>query len=382
MVDQVASIVGGQAELIGEAGGLLVGQLGQLGADAFDELVGKVVGRQVGLGEQAVVVSGFLHAHDDGVLHGGVPMAGFLVDLTALFQNLGLTADLISQAVMQVLEGVHVLQLGLHAQLRGAAATQADVAVAAHGAFLHGAVGDADGQIDLTQLLHEQARLFRRAQIRFGDQLDERRAGAVVVHQRVRSARDTALVAADVDHLAGVFLHMDARDAHVRRVAGIGDGDVLARLARLQAGDVAALFGCRAVNVQIKMAAHAERHRTLRGLEVLGHVRVHVVLAVEHAVLLDVAVRGQASKHDGLNSGLVRHGQSARKAQAHRAGVRVRVGAELKLAAAEHLRVQRGQLGMDLQADDRFPILQHFFELTHYSTTFPSAKFGATGALP
>ena len=50
MIDQVASIVGGQAELIGEASGLLVGQLGQLGADAFDELIGKVIGCQVGLG--------------------------------------------------------------------------------------------------------------------------------------------------------------------------------------------------------------------------------------------------------------------------------------------------------------------------------------------
>ena len=172
----------------------------------------------------------------------------------------------------------------------------------------------------------------------------------------MRSARDTALVAADMDHLAGVLLHVDARDAHVRRVTGVGDGDVLARLARLQAGDIAAFLGRRTIDVQIKMAAHAERHRALRGLEVLGHIRVHVVLAVEHAVLLDVAVRGQTGKHDGLDSGLVRHGQSARKAQTHRAGVRVRIGAELKLAAAEHLRVQRGQLGMDLQTDNRLPI--------------------------
>ena len=175
---------------------------------------------------------------------------------------------------------------------------------------------------------------------------------------------------------------MDTRDAHVRRVTGIGDGDVLARLARLQAGDIAALLGRRTIDVQVEMTAHAECHRTLRGLEVLGHVGVHIVLAIEHAVLLDIAVRGQAGKHDGLDSSLVRHGQSARKAQAHRAGVRVRVGAELKLAAAEHLRVQRGQLGMDLQTDDCLPILQNLFKFTHYSITFPSAKFGATGALP
>ena len=288
-------------------------------------------------------------------------MTRFLVNLTTLFKHLGLTANLIRQAVVQVLEAVHVLQLGLHAQLRGAAATQRHVAVAAHGAFLHGAVGNADGQVNLTQLLHEQARFLGRAQVRLGDQLDKRRAGAVVVDQRMRSARDTALVAANVDHLARILFHVDARDAHVRRVARFRNGNVLARLPRLQAGDVAALFRCRTIDVQVKMTAHAKRHRALRGLEVLGHVGVHVVLAIEHAVLLDVAVRGQASKHDRLDSGLVRHGQRAGQAQAHRARMRVRIGAELQLAATEHLRVQRGQLSMDFQADNRFPILQHLF---------------------
>ena len=43
-------------------------------------------------------------------------MARFLIDLTTLFQHLGLTADLIGQAVVQILERVHILQLGLHAQ--------------------------------------------------------------------------------------------------------------------------------------------------------------------------------------------------------------------------------------------------------------------------
>ena len=130
----------------------------------------------------------------------------------------------------------------------------------------------------------------------------------------------------------------------------------------------------RAVHVEVQVPAHAEGHRALRGLVVLRHVGVHVGLAVEHRVLLDVAVRGQARQHDGLDGRAVRHGQRAGKPQAHGARVRVRLGAELQLAAAEHLGVERGELGMDLEADDGLPVLQHLFELAHgYSPAFPSA---------
>ena len=266
---------------------------------------------------------------------------------------------------MEVLEGVHVLELGLHAELGRPAAAQADVAVAAHGALLHRAVGDADGEEDLAQLLHEQARFLGRAQVGLSDEFDERRTRAVVVDEGMRGARDAALIAADVDHLARVFLHVDARDAHVRRVAGVGHGNVLVSVARAKARDVGALLRRRAVDVEVEMAAHAECHGALRGLEVLCHVGVHVVLAVEHGVLLDVAVRGEAREHDRLDCRLVRHGKGAGQAQAHGAGVRVGRGAEFQLAAAEHLSGEGGELGVDFQADDRFPILQYLLELLH-----------------
>ena len=139
----MARIVGGEPEVGGESRGLLVGQLGQLRPHAFDEPVGQVVGRQIRLGEQPVVVGRLLHAHDDGALGGRIPVARLLVDDAALLEHLGLTADLVGQPVVQVLERVHVLQLGLGAERGGAAAAQRHVAVTAQGAFLHRAVGDA-----------------------------------------------------------------------------------------------------------------------------------------------------------------------------------------------------------------------------------------------
>ena len=81
-------------------------------------------GAEIGLGEQAVVGRSLLHAHDDRALGGWIPVAGFLVDDAALFKDLGLTADFVCQAVMQVLEAVHVLQLGLGAELRLSAAAK------------------------------------------------------------------------------------------------------------------------------------------------------------------------------------------------------------------------------------------------------------------
>ena len=143
VLHQMARVVGGEPEVGGKARGLLIGQLGQLRPHALDKLVGEVVGCQIRLGEQAVVVGGLLHAHDDSALRGRIPVARLLVDDAALLEHLGLTADLVGQPVVQVLERVHVLQLGLGAERGGAAAAQRHVAVAAQGAFLHGAVGDA-----------------------------------------------------------------------------------------------------------------------------------------------------------------------------------------------------------------------------------------------
>ena len=298
-------------------------------------------------------------------------MARLLVDDAALFKHLRLAADLVGEPIVEVLEAVHVLELGLRAELRRPAATQAHVSIAAQRPLFHRAVGDADGQIDLTELLHEQARLLGRAQIRLGHQLDERRSGAVVVDEAVRGAGDAALTAADMHHLAGILLHMDARDAHMRHITVFGARDVgdsgsrLACLARLEVAETDALLRSRAVHLQIQMPTHAERDGTLRGLEVLRHVGVHVVLTVEHRVLFDVAIRRQTRQHDGFDGGFVGHRQSAGQTQTHRTRMSVGSGAEFQLAAAEHLGGERGQLGVDLQTDDSFPILQHLFELLH-----------------
>ena len=107
-----------------KAGALGIGQLGDLATAAVDKLIVQIERRQIGVGEQTIVVCRFLHTHDNGALAARLPVAGLLVDNAALLEHLGLAADLVGKAVMQALERIEVLELGLGAQLGLAAATQ------------------------------------------------------------------------------------------------------------------------------------------------------------------------------------------------------------------------------------------------------------------
>ena len=317
---------------------------------------------------------------------------------------------------MQALKRVEVLELGLGAQLGLAAAAQRHVAVAAHGTLLHGAVRNAQRHKDATELFHKQASLLGRAQVGLGDELDERRAAAVVVDERLGRGGNAALGAAHVHHLGGVLLHVDTQDADGHRV-----GTVLATLGHLQVGRViagqmagtlialahgrrhgrgqalgigrsarqalglglakravGALGGTATGHVQVQVAVHGKGDRTLRGLEVLGHIGIEVVLAVEHRVALNLAVGGKTGLDNALDGALVGHRQGAGQAQAHRAHVGVGFVIVAELAVAEHLGIERGELGMDLQADHGLPILQDLGKLLHYSSPPFPAKSGAT----
>ena len=279
-------------------------------------------------------------------------MTGLLVDNAALLEHLGLAANLVGKAVMQALKRVEVLELGLGAQLGLAAAAQRHVAVAAHGTLLHGAVRNAQRHKDATELFHKQASLLGRAQVGLGDELDERRAAAVVVDERLGRGGNAALGAAHVHHLGGVLLHVDTQDANGHRV-----GTVLATLGHLQVGRViagqmagtlialahgrrhgrgqalgigrsacqalglglakraiGALGGAATSHVQVQVTVHGKGDRTLRGLEVLGHIGIEVVLAVEHRVALNLAVGGKTGLDDALDGALVGHRQGAGQA--------------------------------------------------------------------
>ena len=144
-------------------------------------------------------------------------------------------------------------------------------------------------------------------------------------------------------HAFGKVARHRGREAH-----GVGARAGKALGLRISECALRALCGAAAGNLQIEPAMHGEGHRTLRGLEVLRHIRIEVVFAVEHRMLLDLAVGGEARLHDVLDRALVGHGERPGQAQADRAHIGVRLVVVANLAAAEHLGVERRELGMNL----------------------------------
>jgi hypothetical protein len=106
------------------------------------------------------------------------------------------------------------------------------------------------------------------------------------------------------------------------------------------------------LDLDVEPAVEGDRLVVLRGLEVLRHVRVEVVLPREPAPLGDLAVQRQADADGRLDAFRVEHRQRAGQAQADRADLGVGLGAELRRAAAEHLR-GGAELDVHLEADDR-----------------------------
>ena len=279
---------------------------------------------------------------------------------------------------MQAPEAVEVLQLGLGTQPRRAAPTQAHVAVAAHRTPLQRAVRDAQRTEDLAKLLHKEARLLGRAQVGFGHQLDERGAAAVVVEEALARAADTPLRTAHVHHLGGILLHVYALDAdghHIGAIIGTHDGRLAVASHVFPNGTLA---GSLPANLEVEMPVHREGHRPLCGLEVLGHVGVKVVLAVEHRATHDLAVGSDTCHDDGFYGLSVGHRKRTRHAQTNGAYVGVGWVVARDPAAAEHLGLERGELGVDLQPYHGLPFAQYLGKRLQASSPPLPANAGAT----
>ena len=258
----------------------------------------------------------------------GVEEAGLLDHLASRLDNVDLALDLVFDRLLDEAEGVDVLQLGAGAEFLLAEGADRDVGVAAEGALLEVAVADAEIDDDLVQLLEVGDGLVGAAHVRLGDNLQQRRAGAVEVDQRAAGA----LGALAVEEFAGILLHVDAGDADALRSSG---------------------FRC-----DVEVAVLADRQFELGDLVPLGEVGIEVVLAGEDRARRDRAVGGQPG-HDRVFDHLaVEDRQGSRQPQADRAGLGVGGVAEAGRAAAEDL-AGGGQLDVDLQADDGFIVGSH-----------------------
>ncbi len=189
------------------------------------------------------------HAFRDACVR--IPAARLLHDLPAFFKRADLAPDFILKRRAHSLEGVHVLDLGLRAELVGPFRAHAHVDVAPHIPLLEIALAHAAVNENLLQRKEVFECLFGRGEIRLRNNFHQRRARAVEIH----SARSL-----EMHVLADILFEMNAR--HADRLLNPADRDV-------------------------HRAANAQRLVVLRNLVVFRHIRIEVVLPVELAVLAD-----------------------------------------------------------------------------------------------
>ena len=177
-------VLRGQRVLRGEARLHRLRQLGQFGAHALDPRVVDRERRQVGIGKVAVVLRVFLAAHRPRFAAVGVVEARLLDDGAAFADQLDLAPHLEFDRLLHEAEAVEVLDLAARAELRFAGRAHRDVGVAAEAALLHVAVADADPLDQRVQRLGIGHGLGGAAHVGLGDDLEQRRPGAVEVDAR------------------------------------------------------------------------------------------------------------------------------------------------------------------------------------------------------
>jgi hypothetical protein len=322
---EIGRVVGGESVLVLEAGAPRGGQLRDARLRLFSPRFADVDRRDVRLGEVAVVVRLFLVAHDEHAIalvvvaeraarHGGDVRADLLVGVHRAL-------DLLPHGALDVAHRVQVLDL-VDRRLDDLVAIRdvhVHVRLAAQIALRHVAVADAEVVHQGAQRVEVRARFLRRVHVGLGDDLDERRPGAVEV-----DARQPLFVHA----LADVLLDVDAADADVLDAA-FGD--------------------------DLERAVDRQRPIELADLVALGEIGVEVVLAIELGQRRDLAAHrgGERERHEHRVA--VRDGQRAGHAEADRAAQGVRRCAVPHRTAAEHLALG-AELEVDLHADERLGV--------------------------
>jgi hypothetical protein len=312
-------VVLGQAVFALEARGHRARQLRHVGANPFDPVGRDHQRGQVRIREVAVVVRFFLAAHGTRLAPAAVAVrieqGRRLLHRAAVLDQVDLPLDLAVDRLLQELEAVQVLDLAARAVRRTRLAHR-HVGVAAEAAFLHVAVADAQPHDQCVQCLRVLRSLDAGAHVRLGDDLEQRRAGAVEV--------DAGLPGVVlVQRLAGVLLEVGARQVDpVRRVA----------------------------NHELDRSTLHHRSFVLADLVPLGQVGVEVVLAREDRVRRHLRADCHAEADRPLDRAAVHHRQRAGQGQIDRRRLCVGLGAELRRRAAEDLALGR-QLRMRFEAD-------------------------------
>ncbi len=248
------------------------------------------------------------------------PATGFLDENASIRHDGPLTHLLEPQRPLDRSKRVHVLDLDLGTDILTVPRTNGDVGVASECALLHVPGRRADVSEDAPERHQVLARFFRRAKIRLADDLHQGNAGAIEIDQA-----DLPGAIGFVQEPPRILLDMNASDAGASGLP---------------------------VHLERQCTVHAKGKVVLGDLIALGKVWVHIVLAVELAVVRQRALECQARSQDGLDRGPVDDRQCPRQSQAHRTHMGVGFGVGV-IGGTAAIHLAPGQdLSMDLEPNN------------------------------
>ena len=137
----------------------------------------------------------------------------FLHDLAARFEHADLALDFVLQRVRKIAERIQVLHFRFGAEFRRAAQPHAYVRVATQRTFFHVAVAHFGVFQNLLQRVQIRIGLGGRAQVRLGNNFDQRHAAAI----EIDVAPAVGIRKSFVQAFARIVLHVQARDADALR---------------------------------------------------------------------------------------------------------------------------------------------------------------------
>ena len=212
-------------------------------------------GRQIGVWEKAVILRILFGTHHTAFSFCVVPAACLLLYHTAPAHHGHLPPRLVLDGAVNRAEAADVFHLGARAEFLPTARPDRDVHIRADASLLHFCIGDAKRQQDARDCFQKDFRLFGTAQIRFGDDLDQRYAAAVII-------RKDPVRGIVVHQLACVLFQLDARDPDAPHYA---------------------------VHQNLHRSVLAQGHIPLCDLVRLGQIGIKIVFAVEPAYAVDRA---------------------------------------------------------------------------------------------
>jgi hypothetical protein len=197
--------------------------------------------------------------------------------------------------------------------------TQRQVGFAPETPLFHVAVTDLEIHEDIAKASQVGDDLVGRSHIRFGHNLQQRRAGTIEVDDADACSRA-------MDILTGILFQVGTSNPHA--------------LVRLSGRD-------------INPAMFADRRLVLGNLIAFREIGIEVMLPRKSVVLADPAIQGKTRPDSHLDRSPVDDRKAAWESEADGAGLTVGRQAEHRPTSAKHLRL-RSQLGMDLDTDDDF----------------------------